>query len=505
VGAILYFLSLLSKETTIVLPAILALTFFAVKKDYRTRSLIIVISSIIIATCFLMLRYWVLKSHHANNAADIPILMNPLADPSIGWSGRIGGAIYALGHYLQLLLLPYPLVCDYSYNTLPPVGMGNVSVWLIIIIYIGLKLFAFKRFLKDSRDAIAYSVFFYLLSIALFSNILFLVSGSFGERFAFLASAGFCLLMGLGIEELFSRFSKSKFTFGKTPFSIGIILVICSIYGYMCHARNKEWTDNYTLFSADAEKAPTNCRLNYFLGTELGRVKYNEETDLGEKQKIADDALRYLTKALQIYPAFAEVHSNLAGVYLLRNQPDSAEYHARKAYELNPKNAGWIRNLGIIYNQNKKYTLAQKLFAHVMTLDPKSSEWVYNLGQAYFNNGQYDSAEYYEIRANAMDPKNTVIIKDLARTYFYNKKFEASKAISKRMVELEPQVADNYIDLSACFISLNQNDSAIVPLYKAIAADAGKKRAYEYLSLVYKAKGYVDSANKYQNIATSMR
>ncbi len=505
-GAIvLYFLSLLSKETSIMLLGILPLSFFVLSPDHKKRSFIICLSGVLVAALFMTLRYWVLKTHDANHSADIPLLMNPLADPTLGFWGRLSAAIYALGYYIRLLLLPYPLVCDYSYNTIPVAPWTNAMVWLSLAVYLGICILAIKRLCKNTKDALAYGILFYLICISLFSNILFLVSGSFAERFAFFASAGFCLAVAATIEALYERFNKSAIPFHKNTLIKVTVIGLCIAYATLSNARNTEWADNYTLFSADAEKAPGNCRLNYFLGTELGKVKYAEETDAAAKAKIADDAALYLQRALCIYKDFAEVHSNLAGVFLLKNQIDSATYHARKAYEMSPKNAGWIRNLAIIYNQNKNYAAALALFKEVNHNNPQTAEWLFNLGQAFFNNNQLDSAAYYETIALHLEPKNGLIIKELARTYFYQKNYEASKALSKTMLLLEPQNADNYIDLSACYITLNQSDSALPHLYKALSMDPNKKRSYEFLSIIYKAKGISDSANKYQNISLGMK
>ncbi len=494
------FLSLLSKETSATLLAIVPLVFFFYSNENIKRSIIVSSGTALIVAAFLLLRHAVLTSHAAANYSDIPFVMNPLAGPHISYATRLASAIYILGYYVRLFIIPYPLICDYSYNAIPLVSFANIWVLLSLVLYLFLVVAGLWRLFKNKKDPFAFAILFFLVTMALFSNVFFLISGNMAERFMFFSSAGFCLMLALGIEKISKTDAGNTMDFLKQPLIIAILAFIGIAFTSLTVNRNAEWSDNYTLFSSDVAKSPENCRLNYFMGTELGQNVYAEESDPAAKKKIADDAISYLSRSLQIYPDFAEVHLNLAGAYYLRSDFDSAALHAKRALELSPGKVDAIKNLAIIYAAMQKYPEMIALYDKLVHADPKNSAANYYLGNAYFLNAQYDSAEVHEELALQQEPANALVMKDLARVYFFKQKYPEAIALCKRILMVQPTDVDACVDISSAFFNNKRFDSCIYYLNAAIKINPGSPRIYENLSVCYQAMGKADSAKKYEAI-----
>ena len=134
-GLIFYFLSLLSKETSLTFLAIIPLIFFFYRNEDRKRSIQIFLYCALPVLVYLFIRFSVLMHYNAYNPSYVTFYENPLvAAPS--FASRLATAILVLGKYLKLLIIPYPLICDYSYNALPYANFGDPWVLLSILMYI---------------------------------------------------------------------------------------------------------------------------------------------------------------------------------------------------------------------------------------------------------------------------------------------------------------------------------------------------------------------------------
>ena len=152
------------------------------------------------AALFLIIRFSVLAAYDANHAADVSFIDNMLSGaPSA--ASRLATEIGILGRYVKLLLLPYPLICDYSYNSIPFVGFGNLWVLISLAVYLFLAVYGTRGIIKNPGNPFVFVTLFFLASISLFSNILFLIGTPMAERFLFFASVSFCLALALAIEK----------------------------------------------------------------------------------------------------------------------------------------------------------------------------------------------------------------------------------------------------------------------------------------------------------------
>ncbi len=132
-GCLCFLLSLLSKETVITFLAVIPLIFFFYRNENKKYALNITIGAVVMAAVFLTIRYSVLSAYNANTTSDVSFIDNMLSAPPSAAAG-FATKVLILGHYLKLLLIPYPLICDYSYNSIPFVTFSDVWALLSLAI-----------------------------------------------------------------------------------------------------------------------------------------------------------------------------------------------------------------------------------------------------------------------------------------------------------------------------------------------------------------------------------
>ncbi len=411
------FLSYLSKETVITFLGIIPLVFFFYRNENRQRSIYITAVTVLVTLLFLSIRYIVLNKYHANNVANIPFLDNPLADLQISYSSRIATAIFILGYYARLLIMPYPLICDYSYNAIPFVTFSNYGVLLSLALYIFLLVFGLFRLFKWPRDTFAFAILFFLLTISLFSNIFFLISGAMAERFIFFSSVGFCLFIALLLDKWFVIGKKNLLQTLNNPKLLTVLVPLLAIYSCLTFSRNNDWSDSITLFRADAKKVPNNSRLQCFLGSELSITIAAEEEDSTRQKEIMDESIGLLNKAISIYPTYFAAHHMLGQTYFRIGQYDSAEVHDKIALQLSPGELNTLNNLAGVYYIKKEYPQSIALCRQVLKISPADLNTTTNMSLSYINIGQFDSAIYFLRKALTIDPSFNSAYKNMAIAY----------------------------------------------------------------------------------------
>jgi len=414
-GCFCFFLSLLSKETVATFLAIIPLIFFFYRNENKRRSIYITGGSVIVLLVFLWVRFSVLSAYAANHVTNVLVIDNALAAPNLSFESRVATAILILGKYISLLFVPYPLICDYSYNTIPYVHFGNLWVVLSSVVYLALAIYGIRGVFKRNKDPYAFAILFFLVTISLFTNIPFLIGATMGERFMFFGSVGFCLAAALLIEKWVG--CTDGIGILKHPKVLGIIIPLSLIYASVTLGRNSDWVDNYTLYMTDIAKAPNSARLNYFLGLELETTIAQNEKDAQKQNDLRKEGLTYLSRSVAIEPDFSDAQAALGNTYVFFSQYDSAEVHEKRALELYPISDKNTSNLAFIYYRQKKYQQAIELSWKAIALNPDYINPFTNLGRCYLSIGKNDSAVYVLHKAISVDANNIYPYSILASYY----------------------------------------------------------------------------------------
>ncbi len=400
VAAGLYFMSLLSKETSIFLVGLVPVMAFAFVRPKIRRSVSGTIAFAAVAALFLTIRWMVL--HQYEPTAFRPgITENALA--AVSGADRLANALMLLGNYLKLLFFPAPLLFDYSYNTLPLVRWNAVSPWISLLIHLGLLGYAGVRIAKARRDLPALGILFYLGGIALFSNAFILIGATFAERFLFLPSAGFCIAVAFLVAALYRKLQAQNPQGGKALVAGAGLLVV--VFAGMSISRNADWADEETLYLTDLQKAPRNFRIPYYLAT---RTVLNSTTITNPETERAylREAIPLLHRSIGIYDRFAPALAQLGSVYMKTGSLDSGRYFNEHALALNPADTFTRNNIAAYHFQTGDYGEAIRLSRVNLEIDPLSRQAYANIGACYLKMNHADSAIRPLQQAWAIEPGN---------------------------------------------------------------------------------------------------
>ncbi len=292
-------------------------------------------------------------------SGDTSFLDNPLI--AAGALRRVSNAVFVLFRYGLLLLVPWPLSSDYSYDAiavLPALSARNVAAaGALVLAGFGLWQWA----LKDKR--VGFAAAFFSATLFLVSNIPFPIGTIMGERLLYLPSVSFCLLAALGLERAPRRARAVAAT------------VILSGYGVLCWNRNRDWADDSSVFLAALRSSPgsikamTNAGYAYLA---LGRPK---------------EARRELLRAVAKDGRYALTHSTLALAYRKLGEPAKAEAELKTALSFEPEFMDCWVNLGIIYGETGRLDASLDAFGKALALEPDNAEVHSNMGVTYKRRG----------------------------------------------------------------------------------------------------------------------
>jgi tetratricopeptide (TPR) repeat protein len=407
-GGISFFLSLISKETGVTFLVIIPLIIFFFAETSLKKIIITFLLLLVLTGIWLIIRTIVFKDLPPNSGNVTSVLNNTL-NAAPNQISKYATAFYILLRYIVLLFFPHPLSYDYSFSQIKIQTIGDPAALFGIIVIFGLGIYSIVSLRKKSF--VAFGILFFLITLAPVSNLFFLTASTMAERFLYIPSLGFCiiltyfLIMLTKTENLTSRFKNlfQFFTFNHVLFFI--VFGICALYYYKTTTRNKDWKDNLTLFSHDVKISGNSERTNQILGSAL-MVSVLKSPNKKNQSDTFNLAKTYLKRALEIYPDHYAPLSHLGVIYIYENKLDSAYYYLKKGLILMPNDVDLNFNYGLALFHLKSYDEAKKVLSHTIALSPKHEDAYYNLAALCQNTGEFDKALFYYSKVIELNPNS---------------------------------------------------------------------------------------------------
>ncbi|HLP51224.1 MAG TPA: tetratricopeptide repeat protein [Chitinophagales bacterium] len=521
-GVVVYFIALMSKENAITFLAIIPLTYYfftnAKAKDY----ILSVGLYLVPVALFLFLRSQFTQSGLTDESPEI--LNNPFVAPHNEFSIRYGTTLYTFLRYYWLMIFPHPLTHDYYYNQVPYLGFDSGLVITAILSTIGLLAYAAIK-LKEKSIA-AFGILFFFITFSVASNMLFTVGVLMNERFIYMSSLGFSILVAYMFIE-----SKDRFKLSPTLIT-GVFVIVLALYSVKTFARNYDWKDSFTLFRRDAIHSPNSSKIQTSLGGDLTKAAESDipalrdsgmiksffkdlnrdlsESDLNAINMLPDSSIRFLlldssiahlNEAIRIYPT----HSN---AYLLLGNAVYKRYHKPELVVPIYEKAAAFRvggyydanfNLGIVYNETNQPLLAKENLLKAYAAKPEQVECRFLLAQMYAKLNKPDSVQIWLNKGNEIRPATAADYYQIG-TGFGKTAYNFPMAIEylKKAVELNPKVELYYEDLGVAYGLSGRFDEAIATALKLIELNPNYPAAYMNLSVSYRNKGNKALADQYQ-------
>lgn len=326
---------LFSKENAITYLAVVPLSLFFYqsdnkkKIDYLTTLLPLIIGSVF----FVWVRSCALGGLMPEDSTQ-NILNNPFIHSTK--VQEIATVLITWGIYFKLLFFPHPLTHDYYPHQITITDFSNPLVWVILAGCIALVVYALLNLKKKS--VVSYGILFFVITFSITSNLLFNVGTFMNERFVFMASLGFTLIVGYWIYLLSVAKNASL-----QKLSVGILAVVGLLFGIKTFTRNFVWDNDFTLFLTDVKTSHESIKCNISAGGSKLQIwkKSHKERDKVE-------AYRYLEKALKLDDHALNAYLLLGELMYLDDNKTGAYQAYRNATLIDPNNKLAQDNLALM-------------------------------------------------------------------------------------------------------------------------------------------------------------
>ena len=394
-SSIFFFFSLMSKETAITFVLIFPLILFYFTNTVKKTSVSLIYFSILLV--FLLFRYLATKENQGIPSADV--LNNPFVNATV--EQKFSTILLSWLFYLRVLIFPVDLSYDYNFNQFPLTNFYDYRVLFSLSIYSAAILIAF--YLCKRKSIYSFSIFFYLITFSILSNLIFNIGTIFADRFIYIPSLAFCILFILGSFHLFEKLGSLK-TY-KIANSVGIaaFFTIILLFSFRNINRCYDWKDNNTLFIADTKSAPGSAKVQLNAG--IAYINLSDEKKSVNTDSLLKKALYHLQKGINIYPNYIDGYMNMGVVYNRLNDMYNAEIWWNKARIINPQHqkfseydkliSTYYLLKGLKNGSEGNYKEAVSNLNIAFNYDTSNTETIYNLGGAYFSIQNYDSAKYF--------------------------------------------------------------------------------------------------------------
>ena len=492
-----FLFSLLSKENAITMLAVfpLAIYFFSgtpVKK--------IITSTLMFAGVLAI--YFAMRIHALggiSNFTEILLINNSIVETSDS-TIRFATAVFILGKYLLLNVFPHPLTWDYSYRVIPLHKIADPGFVLSFIAYAGLIVFAIAGLRK--KNPVAFGIWFYLISIALVSNIFILIESTLAERFLFTPSLGICFALACIVVQLISKsiphsYKSIQEFIGSNKKVMTPVFIVIILFSVKTFARNTDWKDNYTLLSHDVKSSPESARIRYAYGSALLFEKALPEKDEEVKKTYLQKSISELEKGISILNTYADAMYHLMMAYRETGEYQKAVYNWERAYAMKKSTREeYFVSAAISYGSLKEYDKAIAVLRDAAEKFPTKNIYG-NMGLYLMESNQNDSAIFYLEKSIQLDSAYYNGWFNLGNAWA--KKQDYPKAIEafNKAVELNPLNEDGWNNLANSYAAMHDFKNALKYFLKVEQLNPGNAKAINNLAVTYYFLGDSAKANEY--------
>jgi protein O-mannosyl-transferase len=427
-----YFLALLSKESAVMLWPVFGLAAWFFGRFDAKKSLFASLPYLAPVVLFLVLQRVAFAG--VKDASVIDLMDNPIIAAS-GWGERSATGFAVLWQYIRLLVVPHPLLSDYSYthfalaNWTDPRALLGLGATLSLL---GVAIWGLGK-----RHPLSFCIWAFGIGMILYSQLPIVIGTLLGERLAFGPSVWWCMgmawLIGRALRLPDQADANHTTTWALPERGRTAALVfgaISLLYLYMAWVRSADWKDNLTLFTVDSAKAPNSVRLHNGVSGET----YNTYNALPKERREA-------AKAAMM---------------------QRVEQEARAGLAIRPNPISYI-NVGNAATVLMQWDTAVAYYKKALEVAPNMRIAKVNLTQTLTMLGRKTGRELGNLPG--------------AAKYF------------EEAVALGTGGADLYLDLGTVYGMMGRNADAIAPLQRATQLDPNNKDAWRNLSAAYAATG----------------
>jgi protein O-mannosyl-transferase len=376
--------------------------------------------------------------------------------------------LHLLVLYLWKLINPIPLN---AYHEFAPANSLGLQVWLdaaVVILGCAALVWALRR-----APIAAFCSLWILITLLPVMDIYALGRNAFAERYLYLPSLGFCLLVVLLARAIINHLP-AQF---NNPVSAVLLIAAVGCCGAITLARNPDWRDDATLFRASLPLSP-NAPFTHFMvaataGTDAPSVAEAEEhylraIELAKSEQPPDllDVSRSDQGLASLYSDLGDVDKALSvlrdwrafdpgepridaeeGLCLLKSgRWQQAEPMLNRALVAMPNDENVLNAFGILQREYKhNFNQAAELFRRALAIhtirDDFRASLHNNLGGVYGDLEQFPSAIEQFQSAVAISPNDPEFHTNLALALAAVKRYDDAVAEADVALKIAPDYA----------------------------------------------------------------
>lgn len=372
------------------------------------------------------------------------------------FSNQLATNLYTWSKYVQLLIIPYPLTIDYYPKHIAVKSFKDISVifsFLLHLFLIGWALYHIRK-----KHIIAFGILYYFITFSIVSNFFFPIGTNMAERFMFMPSLGFCLIVASFLYNLGIKWSGNQDEKGFKYITLGLGILTVT-FSALTINRNFDWKDNYTLFSKDVHVSQNSGKIHTDLAAELinraNQILEEKESDIlnlsadekraalkeseVERTELFNRSITLLKKAIEIHPSYnvawlqmGNAHQFLGGME--SNTPNT--------------NLTLLNTALAAYEQADKY----KAVGMDTIVTEFKSLCLMDIGKVMGEKfGDINTAINFLEKASILDPKNAEAFLLLGTAYSMKQDFEKSISYTQKSLELRPDDRDTKKNLATAY------------------------------------------------------
>jgi len=366
-----------SKETTIVLPALIAVYEFCFRRDQSVgewvrSSTVRIVPYVAIAGLYLATRSSVLHG-----------MAHPISD--VGLRTSVLTLPWVVSFYISQTLAPIGLGPFYDINYTNAVSTAGLLLPAAVLLVFAIGVLWWTR--KSHSYVPLFLAGWFLLTLLPAFGVFLLMPRYEGvhDRYLYLPSAAFALLVGYTWKRVFPS--------AKTSLQIAIGVLLLVLLTIATRHQAAYWENDLVLFTRAKAVAPHNPLAKLNLAAELIR-RGRFENASGELQSV-------IAQNPQMGVAFSLAAKS---AYFLGDYSRAENYYAR-SLQLSPAEPEQIYYLGLSHIKMGEYSQGLSILLKGLSLWPSSPGYHYAIGLAYAGMGEWRQArDEYKLELGLSNP-----------------------------------------------------------------------------------------------------
>ncbi len=417
-----FLLALLSKLTSVTLPAVLLLCDYLRGRPITLRSLKDKLPFFFLSGVFAVDTLFMYKD------------MNQLGSLiPLSASQNMLVTVRNLITYISKTLLPVNLSVIYPHSEQVSLLAAEFFIPVILLIIIIAVVFLTR---KRTR-LLVFSFLFFVVTLSPVIKIIPFASGgsTIADRYMYLPSIGLFLLVGTAFHHFYLWCREGEGN-GRRAAAVVILALLVLTSSVLSMRRAEVWAGSVSLWQSVTETNPLHARAYMSLAN-----SYSEEG-------LLEDAIVNHKRAISIDPELADAHLNLANTYYKLDRLEEAIKEYIASAQLKPGD-GKVRyylartysEVGLIDNAAEEYAVASELM-------PEDGDIHYNYGNVLAKLARYNEAiEEYRLAVSILEPWAD-LYNNMGIAYAGLGDIGAAAASFERALEIDPLSSEAVKNLS---------------------------------------------------------